>query len=180
MNPKMYKISIIIIFLIFIYSCQNKTKNDSNAKGVNSQLLSDSIIDINQTKIQIDTFYFDKFVHSCLSTSDGQTTLGMIQCLDSATVYLDSILHNSYDSLLVKLDITDQKKLKASQENWMKFRIAEFDFLYSSFYTWANFSKYGHGREDAILQAEWKYNIVRERLINLIKYNEGIYVEDTK
>lgn len=172
----MYK--LFIFTLIVICSCKNKNVELQNSKGLILEQQFDSLSNIKQ--ISIDTFYFDKLVKACLSTSDGQTTLGMIQCFDTATIYLDSILLNTYEILYNKLDKVDKKKLKKSQENWVKFKKAENEFLYSSYYTWANYSKYGHGREDAITQAAWKYDIVRERLINLLKYNEGIYIEESE
>ncbi len=178
MTYRRYKKIPLIIIVILICGCKNNNGNHFGKQELTSELQSDSLTFNNQINKNKDTFYFDKLVDECLLTSDGQTTLGMIQCFDSAAVFLDSILSNTYDMLYTKLDSTDKKKLRESQENWQKFRISESEFLTSSFYTWANFSKYGHGREHSITQSAWKYDIVRERLINLIEYNEEIYIEE--
>jgi uncharacterized protein YecT (DUF1311 family) len=118
----------------------------------------------------------DNYINDIEST--GSSTNDMINMFYKATAKLDSLLELKYNQLIVRLDKVDQIKLKTSQDNWRKFRDSESDFLMSAYYTWANESKYGHGREHAITQAEWRYTIVRRRLVSLTIYDEEIYDTD--
>jgi len=140
-----------------------------------------------------DSFQFDTILYNCfnlpfrdtnLINTGGQlaggTTMGEIYCYDYAANKLDTLVNNVYIRLYAKLDNDDKLKLKLSQKNWRKFYYAEGEFLYSAFYTWTNKTKYGHGREHAITQAEWKYVVMRERLINLTKYDNEIWTNSSE
>lgn len=95
---------------------------------------------------------FDSILRNCMNSCNesgylnGQTITGMIDCFYNPANQLDSIADQVYYKLYAKLDRQDKQKLKLSKDRWRKFYSAEEDLLYSAFYTWANASKYGHGR----------------------------------
>ncbi|MEI6122325.1 MAG: lysozyme inhibitor LprI family protein [Bacteroidota bacterium] len=183
-----------LAILTFLVSCNNNRQENPKINiDTASSRLSDNIPQ-EQTQ-DIDSFPFDTILNNCFNApikdtnligGDGNlaggSTMGMIGCYDYATNQLDKLVNNIYSNTYSKLDKDDKQKLKLSQDNWRNFYNAEGEFLYSAFYTWANKSKYGHGREHAIMLAEWRYNVMRERLINLKKYDNEIWVDenDTK
>jgi uncharacterized protein YecT (DUF1311 family) len=174
------RIILYISILTCIISC-NSNRQENKKSNIDKTLTDSSIkTPVDNLQKEIDSFPFDTILDNCLNAPNGvgQTTMGMVDCYDNASIKFDTILMKLYKELYTKLDKQDKQKLKVSQENWRKFYKAESDFLYSAFYTWANSSKYGHGREHSITQAEWKYNVMRQRLINLMKYNEEISVDE--
>lgn len=147
----------------------------------NDSIIISKLISSNKSFKKHDTIIythpFDTILEKCLDRS-GQTTNDMIECYYTTTNILDSLVHGKYLEIYNKLDVEDKQKFKLSEDNWVKYYKSESDFLMSAFYTWANKSKYGHGREHSITQAEWRYTIVRQHLIDLTDYNEEIYIID--
>ena len=125
-------------------------------------------------------FPFDTILAFCLENPDlkGETTAGTLDCYYNASLKLDTLVVQRYENLYSKLDTGDRKRIKKSQQQWTAFYQAESDFLYSAYFTWANKTKYGHGREHSLLQAEWKYDLVRKRLIDLSKYDAEITAKE--
>jgi len=179
------KTLVYIIILTFLLSC-NYNRQDNSEHNLDNKKIDSTLTAPNeksQKEIDLETYSlpFDTSLINCLHTSDGkgQTTMGMIDCYYNAINILDSLVNKMYNKLSSKLDKTDKQKLKKSQDNWRKYYSAESDFLFSAFYTWANSSKNGHGREHAITQAEWRYDVMRKRLIDLTKYDTEIFIEDS-
>lgn len=184
----MVKLIFIPIIAILLFSCNSSPKQHDEKSSLNvgktdsvktsSNTGPSSKSDINSNK---DIFPFDSILRNCMDSrnvngyTEGLSTTGMIDCYTNSAIKLDSIVNEVYHKLYSKLDKGDKRKLKLSQDRWKKFYTAEEDFLYSAFYTWANASKYGHGRDHAISQAEWSYGVVRQRLIDLTKYDDQIY-----
>jgi uncharacterized protein YecT (DUF1311 family) len=183
-----------LAILTFLASCNNNRQENLQINIDTASTRLTANIPQEQTHV-IDSFPFDTILNNCFNAPikdtnliggygnlAGGSTMGMIGCYDYATNELERLVNNIYTNIYSKLDKDDKQKLKLSQDNWRKFYNAEGEFLYSAFYTWANKSKYGHGREHAITQAEWRYNVMRERLINLTKYDNEIWVDenDTK
>lgn len=157
--------------LIACLSCDHPASQGTQQSGVTT-------VSEQPDPCRQDTFYFDSYLTECLNSHDGYTTMGMADCFEQASVYLDTIMERTYKALYDKLDTVDRKLLSKSQDDWLLYRSAESAFLYSTFYTWVNYSKYGHGRESVIDQAAWKYDVVRERLMRLMQYNEQVFVVD--
>lgn len=172
---------LLLVTCLLLSSCGNQA-TVKNEKAVNDTPKVDSgktISSVKPSDINVnsdgDSYPFDAILSNCLDEKEGGTTVGMIDCYTQSAVKLDTLVGKIYRKLYAKLDNKDKQKLKLSQDNWRKFYAAEGDFLYSAFYTWANVSKYGHGREHAITQASWHYEVVRQRLIALTEYEKEIY-----
>ena len=200
MGKAITKQIILLVAFSLLFSCNNMTRKDNDKTNLNKNKIDstksiDSIKSISSidtsSKIMIDPgipheYPFDTILNNCFQSpgEDGQlnggTTMGMIDCYDYSTTKLDTLVNKIYKKLYSKLDNKDKLKLKKSQNNWRKFYISESDFVFSAYYTWANLSKYGHGREHAITQAEWRYDVMRKRLIDLTKYEAEIFTVDEK
>lgn len=117
----------------------------------------------------------DTVLTKCMTEKAHGTTLGMIDC------YLSAMQHK-----LNEVDSLEQKIFKALLKNdsarfvtdttaWHSYFRIESTFLFKTFYTWANYQKYGNlGREACIDQAEWKYRLAKQRFKNLTDYYETI------
>lgn len=171
------------IFCLLLLSCTDNdsvTKKSIQTVETTKSVDKDTVVTKIFHAISLDTtniYPFDTILDNYISAGDtmGSGTNDMISWFYNATKKLDSLVEIKYNKLIKRLDKEDQAKLKLSQDNWKKYRDAEADFLMSAYYTWANASKYGHGREHSITQAEWRYSVVRLRLIALTKYNDEIY-----
>lgn len=173
----------LLITCFLLLSCGNQT-TVKNEKALNDTPKVDSAKTISSAKpselkenYNKDSYPFDTILYNCmhLKGGSGGTTVGMTDCFTNSAVKLNRLVDQMYRKLYLKLDKKDKRKLKLSQDNWRKFYAAEGDFLYSAFYTWANVSKYGHGMEHSITQAEWHYKVVCQRLIALTEYEKEIY-----
>lgn len=186
----MIKYFYFIVALVLLSSCNNSLKDERQKSSTDTTKTSfaentlDTTISSKKAALERDVFPFDSIIRNCMHTptksgwSKGGTTDGMVDCYYNSADKLETLINNIYNKLYSKLDNEDRLKLSLSQNRWKKFYLAEGDFLFSAFYTWANARKYGHGREHAITQAEWRYDIVRQRLIDLTKYDKEIYEEE--
>lgn len=71
----------------------------------------------------------DAKLDACLASEDGQTTQGMVECLDAAYRAWDGALNAAYQALSKALDPASFDLLKASQKKWLAFRDAEQAFM---------------------------------------------------
>lgn len=78
--------------------------------------------------------------------------------------FLDKELNTVYKTLRTKFPEDKQKQLKASQINWIKYRDLEFAFIDS---TWTNKD---FGTSSVISRGQYKVNVVRDRVIQLMHY----------
>lgn len=106
----------------------------------------------------------DSTLFNCLDAA-GATTMGDIDCYYRLTEVVEQKIKKEYKKLYTMLDSADKALFKRTQNKWDSYFKQEKEFLYSAFYTWANYSKYEHGREHSIAQAEWLFKIARQRLI---------------
>lgn len=175
-------LQLSIVYSLLASCADNVSSNNKSIQTIDTTTSVDT--DTTVTKIvhaiSLDTtniYPFDTILDKYISAGDtvGSGTNDMIGWFYDATKKLDSLVDIKYAQLMKRLDKEDKAKLKLSQDNWKKYRDAEADFLMSAYYTWANASKYGHGREHSITQAEWRYSVVRLRLIALTKYDDEIY-----
>ncbi|MES2702354.1 MAG: lysozyme inhibitor LprI family protein [Bacteroidota bacterium] len=116
----------------------------------------------------------DSILYNC-PDGLGRTTIGDITCYQETIVLVEKKIDLEYKVLYNRLDDIDKKLLKKTQDSWNAYFNAESFFLHSAFYTWANYQKYGHGREHAIAQAEWLFKLARQRLIAIRVFSNEIY-----
>jgi uncharacterized protein YecT (DUF1311 family) len=64
----------------------------------------------------------------CLNAPEGETTLGMTQCIGMETKAWDAVLNRDYRALMGRLDEAQQEKLKTAQRAWIALRDADCDF----------------------------------------------------
>jgi hypothetical protein len=106
----------------------------------------------------------DNVLFNCLDSA-GETTMGNIECYYRLTEVVGQKIKKEYRRLYARLDNTDKRLFKATETRWDSYFKQEREFLYSAFYTWSNYSKYEHGREHSEAQAQWLFQIARQRLI---------------
>lgn len=183
----------ILILLMILISCDIKETNKGSINQKDSiietalkgdpreeDMLALKEMSHNSTSngISDDSFAvsIDTYVLDCLDTNG--TTTGMIDCYRLAVTRLDSLIDLKFKEIYSKLDKEDKSAFKTSHENWKIYFVSESDFLHGAFYTWANYSQYGHGREHSITQNQWIYQIARNRFIALSNYNDQLYTEE--
>lgn len=78
--------------------------------------------------------------------------------------FLDKELNAVYKNLHAKLPADEQQQLKQSQVTWLKYRDLEFALIEN---TW---TKADFGSSSSIARGQFKANIVRDRVIQLMHY----------
>jgi uncharacterized protein YecT (DUF1311 family) len=73
----------------------------------------------------------DAALAQCLDSPDGQSTMGMVQCLGTAYDAWDAALNEAYGELMDSLEAAQRDALKTSQRQWIAWRDAEQKFLQS-------------------------------------------------
>jgi uncharacterized protein YecT (DUF1311 family) len=107
----------------------------------------------------------DQFLHSCLTALDGQTIDGMVGCINIAYEKWEDEMNRYITLLQAKLSDNQKAALRLSQENWLKFKEAEFKFLDMLYST-----KKGSSYRPII--AEEKMNVIKARALELKDYYE--------
>lgn len=72
----------------------------------------------------------DVALSACMDTSEGSTTLGMIQCTDTATKAWDVELNKAYKALMAQLEPDNATALKEAQRAWIAYRDADIKAIY--------------------------------------------------
>ena len=70
----------------------------------------------------------DLALDACFASPDGQSTLGMSECLSTAYAAWDKELNATYQSLSASLDAKSRGLLRRSQRQWIAYRDAERQF----------------------------------------------------
>ncbi len=111
----------------------------------------------------------DVWTSQCME-KDG-STMGMIQCSDSAAVLWDIELNRVYKLLMDNLGEDAKSALREAQREWIKFRDKEFELI-SSYYTYI-YEIMGGGTMYPMLAAGARAEVVRKRALALISlYDE--------
>ena len=71
----------------------------------------------------------DTALDDCLGKPEGQSTAGMLECLNTAYDAWDRALNEVYGELQASLDPESKKRLLDAQRKWLAFRDAERGFL---------------------------------------------------
>ncbi len=187
---------IYTILLLTFCSCDRKTNSNVDNVQHSDSLQVDSIItkpDNSQTIPFLDNSLFsynatssDKFGDTIYSRdiddflknnpSDG-TTFGDMRSYYRAIEKLDTLIDVVYKKVYQKLKTEQDKKLfKSSQDNWKRYFASETTFLHEIYYT--KEAEYGFGREHSITQAQWSFQVARQRLILLRNIDEQTYSDD--
>ncbi len=187
---------IYILLLLTFCSYDRKINKDIDSVQRKDSLLKNSFIiksDISQTSPFLDNSLFSynatspyKFGDTVYSQeidiflknypSDG-TTFGDMRSYYHATEKLDTIIQVVYEKIYQKLKTDQDKKLfKTSQDDWRTYFTSETLFLHELY--WTNEREYGFGREHSITQAQWVFQVARQRLILLKNIDEQIYTDE--
>ncbi len=187
------KIGLIISFLLLTIGlwpqtafgqCEGlKNWNDSNLiehlefgpenwkEAYYSYFISDSSIRL----IKADSVLISYFSHP-----ENVTNYGMPCCYFLATKYAEIELENLIDTLNKNLGKVDAVNFEKSQASWREFYKNEREFINHAFLGYANYSKYGHGREIMIHDAAKLYDFIKNRILDVMNYIElSDYYEET-
>jgi len=109
-------------------------------------------------------------VEDCVANPSNQTTIGMINCVQTAMEEWDAELNKYYKLLMNTLDTDEQDKLRDAQRQWLVFRDKEFEFIGT---------RYGkmEGTMFNIIEADSRNNIVRQRALELKSYYDILIFE---
>lgn len=190
------KYYICLILLFIFYSCERKSSHNfikvqncdsiqlesTVQKGEFSSMipfLNNSLFSYNATGLVKfeDTIYayeIDTFLKNY--PSDG-STFGDMKSYYQATEKLDKMIEEVYNKVYKKLKNKQDKKLfKISHDNWKRYFESEATFLHEIYYT--KEIEYGFGRDHSITQAQWAFQIARQRLIFLKNIDEQTYTDN--
>lgn len=110
----------------------------------------------------------DTTISQCMN--DKHTTSDLKGCISYGDSLMDLLLNKTYKQLLKQLKQEDLENLKKSQREWLAFYNLEVYFIYESFTTYANHSKYETGMEQNIDNVMKVYRLKRERVSQLVDY----------
>lgn len=177
-----------LIPLLFSYSCNNGVHKDPAAVPVRqtdtnitiavaaATFADNSLYSYNATSAEKfgDTLYALEIDHYLKKYSGDGTTTGEVESYYRASQKLDTLIESVYQEIYQRLPYEQDKKLfKTAQDNWKNYYTSETKFLHDIYYTQK--AEYGFGREHAITQAQWAFQVARQRLILLKNINEQIY-----
>jgi alpha-L-arabinofuranosidase len=184
------------IFLLALYSCDRKSNNNLDCVQNNDSLNMDSIVKevelssttpfLNNSLFSYNATGLDKFEDTIYAyeidtflknyPSDG-STFGDMKSYYQATEKLDKMIEEVYKKIYKKLKNKQDKKLfKISHDNWKRYFESEATFLHEIYYT--KEIEYGFGREHSVTQAQWVFQIARQRLILLKNIDEQTYTNN--
>ncbi len=119
---------------------------------------------------EIDKHPIDIKVEDCLAIGSNQTTIGTINCIQTAMEEWDAELNKYYKLLMKTLNNDEQEKLRAAQRQWLVFRDKEFEFIGT---------RYGNmeGTIFNIIEADSRNNFVKQRVLELKSYYDILIFE---
>lgn len=123
-----------------------------------------------------DTLYAQEIDNYLKKYPGDGTTLGDVESYYRASQKLDTLIESVYNEIYQRLRYEqDKKQFKTAQDNWKNYFTSETKFLHDLYY--AQKPEYGFGREHSITQAQWAFQVARQRLILLKNINEQIYTD---
>ena len=111
------------------------------------------------------------------SNSENETNYGMPCCYFLAEKYAQKELAEIIRMLYKKLEKQDSINFRKAQQAWQVYYNKEWDFLKQAFISYANYSKYGQGREVMIETASRKYQMIKDRILIVNGYIETLTIE---
>ena len=106
------------------------------------------------------------------SNSENETNYGMPCCYYLAEEYAQSELKRNLKILYKKLEKDDSINFSKAQKAWQLYYKTESGFIHAAFVGYANFSKYGQGREVMIDNASRIYQMIKDRILTIKYYIE--------
>jgi hypothetical protein len=123
----------------------------------------------------------DSVLISYLRHPENQTNFGMPCSYFLATSYAENELNRLIEVLNKNLGEVDSMNFEKSQAAWLDFYQREREFIKHAFVGYANYSKYGHGREIMIDNAARIYDFIKNRILDVKYYIEvSDYQEEKK
>lgn len=107
-----------------------------------------------------------------LSDSSNETNNAMACCYYLAEKYAEIELRKNIKLLYKKLEKEDSISFSKAQRNWKAYYDSEGDFIQGAFIAYANFVKYGQGREIMIDDAARIYQMIKDRILTIKNYIE--------
>lgn len=105
-----------------------------------------------------------------LSNSDNETNYVMPCCYFLTEQFAQTELKENLAILYSKLEKEDSANLYVAQKAWQNFYDNERSFINTAFVGYANFSKYGQGREIMIHNAMREYQMIKDRILTVKEY----------
>lgn len=107
-----------------------------------------------------------------LSDSNNGSNLAMPCCYNLATKYAKTELRKNIKLLYKELEKEDSVSFSKAQRHWETYFDAETAFINGAFIAYANFTKYGQGREIMIDDAARVYQMIKDRILTVKAYIE--------
>lgn len=92
------------------------------------------------------------------------TNRGVLVAYDNYRLFLDDELNKAYKLLRGKLPKVQQAELEKSQQNWIKFRDAEFEFIKH------NWTRDNFGSSAGRSRGAYRCSIIENRVTQLLQY----------
>jgi hypothetical protein len=157
----------LISYLTFA-QCEGLKGNKAGMKNWRSMYFTYFSLDSTTTQVikadSILIFYF--------SNSENETNYGMPCCYYLAEQYAQSELKINLKILYKILEKDDSLNFYKAQKAWQLYYKTESEFIRAAFVGYANFSKYGQGREVMIDNASRMYQMIKDRILIVKSYIE--------
>ena len=111
------------------------------------------------------------------SNDENSTNYAMPCCYHLAEKFAQTELKRNLEILYKKLEKQDSINFYKAQKAWQAYYNVEWEFLRQAFIAYANFSKYGQGREIMIETASRKYQMIKDRILLIKSYIETVTSE---
>lgn len=112
-----------------------------------------------------------------ITNEENETNYGLPCCYFFAEQYAQTELKNVLKLFYSKLEKEDSLYFSSAQLAWQHYYDAEQEFLRKAFVAYANFSKYGLGREIMIHTQMKKYETIKGRILTIQDYTETISMD---
>ena len=174
LQPLKYFLASILILASFQTFAQCVLKGNKEVlKNWRSEYFNYFSLDSTTTQVikadSVLIFYF--------SNPENETNYGMPCCYYLAEEYAQLELKRNLKILYKKLEKEDSVNFSKAQKAWQLFYKTESAFIHSAFMGYANFSKYGQGREIMIDDAARIYQMIKDRILTIKQYIEVTTVE---
>ncbi|MCC6701992.1 MAG: hypothetical protein IT221_10740 [Fluviicola sp.] len=140
---------LLFIVILLIAACKEPIKKvNKNHKTVHENVVQ---------------YPSDVFLKNRLASTEGQTTIGMIQTYSQAIDKIKIQLEKDVNQLTLKLNDKDSFLFLRNHENWKKLMKSDSKFLNDVFENDSTENKL-FGRETKIHQLQWMYELYKARV----------------
>jgi uncharacterized protein YecT (DUF1311 family) len=168
-KDKIYYLTAILTLSSFLTfaQCENLEGNKEGMKNWKENYFNYFNIDTTSLVIKSDSVLIYYF-----SNKENETNYGMPCCYFVADKYAKTELDANLKLLYKKLEKQDSINFQKAQQAWQAYYDNEWEFLRQAFIAYANFSKYGQGREIMIATQSTKYQMIKDRILTIQSYIE--------